>query len=63
METLPEQPEQPDPVVQFVINGLRLSIQQNMMTREQAEEKIRSWWPDAQIVSDEYNLPVIEDYQ
>lgn len=42
-----------DPVVQFVVNGIRMSLQQNKMTREQAEQMIKSWYPDCDILLDE----------
>lgn len=42
-----------DPVVQFVVNGIKLSLSQNKMSREHAEELIKSWYPDCEIVLDE----------
>ena len=46
-----QEPVVPIPVsnIEFVIGSLRLSLQQNAMTREQAIEKIQGWYPDAVI--------------
>lgn len=44
-----ERQSPPDPVLVFVVDGIRLSLQQNQMTREQAIEKVKSWYPNALI--------------
>ena len=41
-----------DPVLVFVVDGIRLSLQQNAMTREQAIMKITSWYPGAKIIDE-----------
>lgn len=42
-----------DPIIQFVVNGIRLSLEQNQMTRERAEELIKSWYGDDVAILDE----------
>ncbi len=42
-----------DPIVQFVVNGIRMSLQQNKMTKEHAEELIRSWYGDDVVIDEE----------
>lgn len=39
-----------DPILEFVVEGVKLSLSQNRMTREQAEECVRRWYPESRII-------------
>lgn len=48
MELRPEPYE--DPVIKFVVGAVQLSLSLNKMSREQAEEAVKRWYPEAEIV-------------
>ncbi len=56
MAETPTQPERDrtwmvkDPILTFVVDGVRYAVEQNMMTRQEAQQKILDWFPDAQII-------------
>lgn len=38
--------EEADPVLIFVVSGIKLSLQQNQMSRKQAVEMVKAWYGD-----------------
>lgn len=51
-EQAPEIEPKADPVLEFVVEGVKLSLSQNRMTREQAVAAIKRWYPEAEILLD-----------
>ncbi|TAL08198.1 MAG: hypothetical protein EPO02_13505 [Nitrospirae bacterium] len=39
-----------DPILMFVLDGVRYAVEQNTMTWAEAKDKVTEWFPDAQIV-------------
>lgn len=56
MEELPSEQERDrttavkDPILTFVLDGVRYAVEQNAMTWADAREKVLEWFPDAEIV-------------
>lgn len=42
-----------DPLLTFVLDGVRYAVKQNQMTWEEAREDVLRWFPGAEIVLDE----------
>lgn len=39
-----------DPLLLFVLDGVKYSVEQNKLTWEEARDNVIKWFPDAQIV-------------
>jgi len=45
-----------DPILKFVLDGVKYAVVQNQMTWEEARDNVAKWFPDAEIV-----VPELED--
>lgn len=43
-----------DIILHFVLDGVCYALRQNVFTQEEAYERMKRWFPDAQVVADSY---------